>query len=200
MSQREISRRSVVRGAMWSVPVVAAAAAVPMAAASGDGPVLMLRSGCVAAVGGGYLGAGVELQNVGSTSFIGHINYQEFLDIGLALDVGNIPYAFSLRKHQFEEGSSSPLGWSFPGNRRRGNRSTNFRGELWPGQRIAVGQRFAWTRESSVSMQPEGWLAHIEHSAIIRSITPDDGVPVRGIAVGSTSAFVWGDALISCAA
>lgn len=183
---------------MWSVPIVAAAAAVPMASASGDGPVLLLRSGCVSAVDGGYQGAGVELQNVGSTSFIGHINYQEFLDIGVAIDVGNIPYAFSMRKHQFTSGTPVPLSWSFPGNRRRGNRVTNFSGELWPGQRIAVGQRFAWTRESSVSTQPDGWLTHLDHSVIIRSITPDDGVPVRGIAVDSTSAFVWGDAVASC--
>ena len=36
-STSQISRRTVVKGAAWSVPVIAAAVAAPMAAASGDG-------------------------------------------------------------------------------------------------------------------------------------------------------------------
>ena len=196
MSQQGgISRRSLVKGAAWSVPVIAAAAAAPLAAASttGSGPVLMMRAGCITDSEGAYYGAGFEIQNVGDVSFIGHFNVQEFLDIGPEIEVGSIPYAFELRAQQFTLGTISPLGWNFPGNRRRGNRFVNFRGELLPGQRVGFGHRVAWTQNSSLLTQPDGWLAHLNNWLIVRSVTPDDGIPVTGIPVDSTAAFLWSD-------
>jgi len=195
MSQQGgISRRSLVQGAAWSVPVIAAAAAAPLAAASttGPGPALVMRAGCVTDDDGAYYGAGFEIQNVGDVPFIGHFNVQEFLDIGVEIAIDQIPYAFGRSIHQFTLGTISPLGWNFPGFGRRGNRSVNFRGELLPGQRVGFGHRVAWTQDSSLT-QPDGWLAHLNNWLIVRSVTPDDGIPVTGMAVDSTAEFLWSD-------
>ena len=54
MSAPQVSRRSVARGAAWSVPLVAVGVAAPAFAASqGLGPTVTAMSGCRCGVGGG---------------------------------------------------------------------------------------------------------------------------------------------------
>ncbi|MDQ0613746.1 hypothetical protein QF046_001387 [Microbacterium sp. W4I4] len=194
-----IRRRTLMRTSAWAVPVIAAAASAPLAAASQTGPtaLLQLRAGCVAFDDTTYYGAGFQLQNIGSVPFSGHINLQEFLDIDTSLLVGNIPYAFTLSRHRFTLGTLVPLTWNFPGNRYRGNRFSNFRGTLEPGQRIGTGSRFAWTEEAEVSDQPAGWLDLLTHQVMVRSITPDSG-EVSGVVVDAPETFTWGAAATTC--
>lgn len=72
---RRIDRRTVVKGAAWSVPVIAAAAAVPMAAASGTPQVasLDIDAGCIQVAGLQVL-PGFSVKNKGGAAYQGAVS------------------------------------------------------------------------------------------------------------------------------
>lgn len=68
-NNKGISRRTVMKGAAWSVPVIAAAVATPMAAASGDAGAFQLNGTCgvLGVLGPGFtLAAGAVALPVGT--------------------------------------------------------------------------------------------------------------------------------------
>lgn len=69
------SRRTVLKGAAWSVPVVAASTAVaPTASASTGGGTgqLVLSAGCLLGVGGIEVASGFRMENVGGRPYTHH--------------------------------------------------------------------------------------------------------------------------------
>lgn len=79
---RELGRRSVIKGAAWSVPVIAAAVAAPVAAAATPPKVagLDLSAGCVQIVGLQLL-PGFSIANTGTAAYTGTITVTEKIDL-----------------------------------------------------------------------------------------------------------------------
>lgn len=79
---KSIARRTVLKGAAWSVPVVAAAAAMPVsgAAVSNVNPSLRIDSGCFQILGVGVL-PGFKVSNTGTGPYAGDITIIEKVDL-----------------------------------------------------------------------------------------------------------------------
>lgn len=78
---RELGRRSVIKGAAWSVPVIAAAVAAPGAAATTPGVAgLDLNAGCVQILGLQLL-PGFSVANTGTGAYSGTITITETIDL-----------------------------------------------------------------------------------------------------------------------
>lgn len=79
---RAVPRRTVVRGAAWSIPVIAAAVAVPAHAASLKQPNIAVTSGCLTNVTvlGGQIGAAYTMKETngvaaGTVNLVEHLGY-----------------------------------------------------------------------------------------------------------------------------
>lgn len=76
-----LERRSVIKGAAWSVPVIAAAVATPLASASPTGQAgLDLNGGCVQILGVQVL-PGFEVENTGTAAYTGTVTVVETIDL-----------------------------------------------------------------------------------------------------------------------
>lgn len=85
-ASRGLDRRTIIKGAAWSVPVVAAAVATPFAAATTQGGLLDLNAGCIQ-VAGVSLFPGFSVNNVGTDPYSGTITVVETIDLSnIALD------------------------------------------------------------------------------------------------------------------
>ncbi|MGF3055965.1 hypothetical protein [Microbacterium sp. YY-01] len=75
-----LDRRTVLRGAAWSAPVIAAAVAMPLAAASDNQANITIDSGCLQVFGGSVL-PGFTVRNNGTDAYSGTITIVETIDL-----------------------------------------------------------------------------------------------------------------------
>lgn len=86
---RTIDRRTVVKGAAWSVPAIAAAVAMPLAAASDLKASLAISDGCFQVAGVGLL-PGFRVTNSGTDAYTKSITIVETIDLSaIKLDLGS---------------------------------------------------------------------------------------------------------------
>ncbi|WP_309127676.1 hypothetical protein [Microbacterium sp.] len=82
---RHIDRRTVVKGAAWSVPAIAAAVAMPMATASQSTAQIRIYADCLLSVAGVNIGRGFFVENQGTVAYDGNITVTETIRLsGLA--------------------------------------------------------------------------------------------------------------------
>lgn len=75
---RPVDRRTIVKGAAWSVPAIAAAVAMPMAAASNTGPAsLAISADCLLQVAGVNAASGFVVTNNGGQAHAGTVTITE---------------------------------------------------------------------------------------------------------------------------
>lgn len=79
-ASRGLDRRTIIKGAAWSVPVVAAAVVTPFAAATTPQGLLDLNAGCVQIAGVQAL-PGFSVNNVGTAAYDGTITVVETIDL-----------------------------------------------------------------------------------------------------------------------
>lgn len=84
---RQFDRRTVVKGAAWSVPAIAAAVAMPLASASGNptAPAIRIYADCLLSVAGVNIGRGFFVENNGTADYAQNITVTESITLsGLA--------------------------------------------------------------------------------------------------------------------
>lgn len=94
---RTIDRRTVVKGAAWSVPAIAAAVAMPLASASGNAPKIQIYADCLFNLTGVNIGRGFYVENNGTAEYNGTISVTEKITLsGLAALPGVVDVLFGL--------------------------------------------------------------------------------------------------------
>ncbi|MGN7977313.1 hypothetical protein ACTJJ4_07035 [Microbacterium sp. 22195] len=80
---RAIDRRTVVKGAAWSVPAIAAAVAMPLASASGETktPALRIYADCLLNALDVKIGQGFYVENAGTGDYAGNITVVETITL-----------------------------------------------------------------------------------------------------------------------
>lgn len=82
---RQIERRTILKGAAWSAPVIAAAVAAPMAAASDNQARIRIYGDCLLSAADVKIGQGFYVENQGTDAYSGDITVVEQITLtGLA--------------------------------------------------------------------------------------------------------------------
>ncbi|HMR48019.1 MAG TPA: hypothetical protein PKE40_02275 [Arachnia sp.] len=198
-------RRAVVKGAAWSVPVVAAAAAMPLAAATVEGADLSFGGACVLQAAGISLGPGFELENNGNAAWTGTITFQEQLCVNSSIPlVGDAVVRGVIRPVwivsnvlDFYSGVTASA-WSWPTSgfplnipQECASRTVTFTGTLQPGERAYWGRPLSIL--GALEIPGVGDLldlaVDLDHTAQITSITP--ATPSNGLSVGDVGSLDW---------
>lgn len=169
-----LNRRQILKGAAWSVPVLAAAVATPLASASTVAePAIRIYGDCLLSAAGITVGQGFYVQNQGDGAFEGTITVTETITLsGAAAVIGVRNIVFSLMAVQGILGGAQTgisLGtWSGSGNTR--SRTVTLSAPL------AAGETRSWGNLADVVSGLIGTLdivglSGINHTATITSPT-----------------------------
>lgn len=187
-----IERRSVIKGAAWSVPVIAAAVATPLAAASGPKAQLAFGGDCVLDVAGLSLGPGFEIVNSGTADWTGTITFTEtFALAGLIAAIARpvvrpIWIVGAIGDFETPASDFTTTNWSWPLLERAATRSVTFSGTIPAGSRAFWGRPFSIL--GALNIPGINLLANVTHSATVTSISPS---PSPSIAAGDVGTINW---------
>lgn len=193
---RQIDRRTVVKGAAWSVPAIAAAVAMPMASASTSQAQIRIYADCLLNVSGVNIGRGFYVENQGTAPYEGTVTVTETITLrGLAAVPGVSGVLFGLLLVQGILGGSTSGVTRGAWNRRPfSNTATRTVTLSAP---LAAGESRSWGIAADVisgvidTLGVVG-LADISHTAVITS--PTGNPPV----VKDSDAINWELISTSC--